>query len=289
MPATSDLGSALAELPRGPGVRGRRRRALGRVLDLALEARQRAAGVGREIDRAAEEMPKRRVLALGIYGTGGAVPMAAALQRLRETRHELTVALGALGAAHPMLSSDTVRERMAGGKFANLNLLAESAAPLAADWVVVLDDDIELPPHFLDRLLCVAERLDLELAQPALSRASHGAWKVNRRRPAMARQTQFVEIGPALAISRRAWRELTPFPEAGMGWGLCLHWGALARHHGWKLGVIDAVPVRNESRPPAAGYDRAAARRAAAELLASSEHITHAEAEQVLATHAGLP
>ena len=138
-------------------------------------------------------------------------------------------------------------------------------------------------------MVCVAETLGLDLAQPALSRASHGAWQVNRRRPAMAHQTNFVEIGPVVLISRRAWKALTPFPEAGMGWGLCLHWAAVAQREGWKLAVVDAVPVRNESRPPATGYDRGEAKRAAAELLATSEHISREEAELVLASHPGLP
>jgi hypothetical protein len=277
----------LEVLPPDSGYRRRRDRAIGRLADIALSARQQASGIGREIDRAAEEIPRRRVLALAVYGDPG--PMPAAVKELRESRHELTISLGALGDAPTSLAVETALSGMEGGKFANLNRLAEGANPLAADWVMVLDDDIELPRHFLDRMICVAEALRLDLAQPALSRASHGAWDVNRRRSAMARETGFVEIGPAVLISRRAWRELAPFPEAGMGWGLCLHWAALAKRHGWRLGVIDAVPVRNESRPPAAGYDRDAAKAAAAELLASHEHISSEEAERTIARHSGLP
>jgi hypothetical protein len=280
---------ALAELPRGSGYRPRRARLLGRGFDLALDARQRALGLGRELDQAASSMPRRRVLAMALYGPEGAEQTVAALEELRSSRHDLTVALGALGGVAPELAADTSRAGMHGGKFANLNRLAEEAAPLAADWILLLDDDVGLSGHFLDRLVCVAESFGLAMAQPALSRASHGAWEINRRRPALVRETQFVEIGPALLVSREAWRELTPFPEAGMGWGLCLHWGALARRNGWKLGVVDAVPVRNESRPPAASYDRTDAKAAAAELLASHEHITHSEAESVLASHGGLP
>lgn len=290
MAEETDREQLLAALPPASGYRRRRDRALGRVLDLALAGRQQAFGTAREIDRAAEEMPTRRVLAMAVYGDADdAGPMAAALERLRKTRHELTVALGAMGAEAPALSDETSLQRMRGGKFANLNKIAETANPLAADWVLLLDDDVDLPRRFLDRMVCVAEQLGLDLAQPALTRASHGAWDVNRRRAAMARETRFVEIGPVVLLSRRAWQELTPFPEAGMGWGLCLHWGAVAKREGWRLGVVDAVPVRNESRPPAAGYDREAAKSAAAELLAGNEHISHAEAELVLASHPGLP
>lgn len=283
------LDAALAELPRGSGYRPRRARALGRALDLALTARQAAMGIGRELDHAGAELPRRRVLAMALYGPEGAGPTAAAVEELRGSRHEVTVALGSLAGAAPALKGETLRARMGGGKFANLNRLAEAASPLAADWVLLLDDDIRLSRHFLDRLVCAAEAFGLELAQPALSRASHGAWDVNRRRPALARETRFVEIGPALLVSRKAWRELTPFPEAGMGWGLCLHWGAVARRLGWKVGVVDAVPVRNEARAPAASYDRSEAQAAAAELLGSRAHITHAEAEAVVVRHGGLP
>jgi hypothetical protein len=277
----------LEVLPPDSGYRRRRDRVSGRVADAALGLRQLAMGIGREIDRASEEQPRRKVLALGVYGDGEQI--ADAVERLKQTRHELSVSLGALGAAAAGLAAVTGATEMDAGKFANLNRLAESARPLAADWILLLDDDVVLPRKFLDRMVCVAERLGLDLAQPALSRASHGAWEVNRRRATMARQTRFVEIGPAVLLSRRAWRELTPFPEAGMGWGLCLHWAAVARSEGWKVGVVDAVPIRNEARPPAADYDRGEAKRAAAELLASSEHISREEAELVLASHPGLP
>jgi hypothetical protein len=277
----------LAALPPDSGYRRRRDRVAGRVADAGLGLRQLAMGIGREIDRTSEELPRRKVLALGVYGNG--TQMASAVERLGETHHDLRVSLGALGEADPALEAVTAATRMEAGKFANLNRLAESASPLAADWILLLDDDIVLPKKFLDRMVLVAERLDLDLAQPALSRASHGAWNVNRRRASMARQTRFVEIGPAVLLSRRAWRELTPFPEAGMGWGLCLHWAAVARREGWKVGVVDAVPIRNESRPPAADYDRGEAKRAAAELLASSDHISREEAELVVASHPGLP
>ena len=42
-----------------------------------------------------------------------------------------------------------------------------------------------------------------------------------------------------------------------MGWGLDAHWGALAQEHGWRLGVVDATPIRHSSRVTASAYDRA--------------------------------
>jgi hypothetical protein len=262
-------------------------RAAGRIADLALDGRQRALGIGRELDALAAEGPRSEVLVLGIYGGDGA-QLQAALRELRESVHHVRVALGSMGESAPALAAETVATNMDGGKFANLNRVAERAGPLAADWVLLVDDDIAIGRHFLDRLLIVAERIRLSLAQPALSRASYGWWNVNRRRPDLARETQFVEIGPVVLIHRDAFRELTPFPEEGMGWGLCLHWGALARKRGWKLGVVDAVPVRHESRRVAAAVDTGAAREAAERLLAEREHLSYAEAETQLVRHTGI-
>jgi hypothetical protein len=259
-------------------------RATGRLADLALNARQRALGVGRELDALAAEGPRREVLVLGVY-VGDGAQLAEALKRIRESVHNVRVALGSMGPAAPALAAETALTDLRGGKFANLNRIAETAGPLAADWVLLVDDDIAVSRHFLDRLLVVAERLRLNLAQPALSRASFGWWNVNRRHPALVRETRFVEIGPVLLMDREAYRQLTPFPEEGMGWGLCLHWAAVAERLGWRLGVIDAVPVRHESRPTASAVDLDGAWAAAERLLSEREHVTYVEAEQQLARH----
>jgi hypothetical protein len=262
-------------------------RAAGRIADLALDGRQRALGVGRELDALAAEGPRREVLVLGVYGGDGA-ELEEALRSIRESVHNVRVALGSMGPAAPALAAETALTDLRGGKFANLNRVAETAGPLAADWVLIIDDDIAVGRHFLDRLLVVAERFRLSLAQPALTRASYGWWNVNRRRPALARETRFVEIGPTLLMRRDAYRALAPFPEEGMGWGLCLHWAAVAEREGWRLGVIDAVPVGHELRRVAAAVDVTAARAAAERLLAERDHITYDEAERVLARHTGL-
>ncbi len=278
----------LSALPPRSGYRRRSRRALGAAADLALDVRQLALGTGRVIDRAAAEGPRRRVVVLGIYGPQGSAAMAAAVAVLRDTRHELVVALGALDAPDPALAGDTVRERMHGGRLANLNRIAEQAHPLTADWVLLVDDDVALSRRFLDRLVCIGERFGMDLLQPALTRASHTAFPVTRRRPALVRRTRLVEQGPVLMMRRDAFRALSPFPETGMGWGICLHWAAVAERLAWRVGVADAVPVRHDLRPPASGYDRGDARQDARALLCAREHITHLDAEQVLASHSSL-
>jgi len=109
---------------------------------------------------------------------------------------------------------------LSGGKFQNLNKLLESTGRRGFDWLLVLDDDVDLPPRFLDRFIAVCEHFDLELAQPAQSLMSHAAWRVTRRRSrSLVRETRFVEIGPVTAIHRDAFATVLPsvIPNFGRG------------------------------------------------------------------------
>ena len=117
----------------------------------------------------------------------------------------------------------------------------------------MIDDDIVLPNGFLDRFLFLAERFSLDLAQPAHRLSSHAAWRVTRRRYSdVVRETRFVEIGPLTAFARPTFSTLLPFPDLRMGWGLDLHWAAIARERGWRCGVIDALRSAIAPPPPLA-------------------------------------
>jgi hypothetical protein len=171
------------------------------------------------------------------------------------------------------------------GKFENLNALLAGRDLGAVDWLIVADDDVVLPPGFLDRFLALAERFDLRLAQPAHRLASHAAWPVTRRRPAsLARETAFVEIGPVTAFHRSTFAALLPFPALRMGWGLDAHWSAVAREHGWRMGVVDATPVLH-TIPQAASYPREEAVAEARAFLAGRPYVTRDEAAVTLRTH----
>jgi hypothetical protein len=175
---------------------------------------------------------------------------------------------------------------MSGGKFANLNALRGDGD---ADWTLVVDDDVDLPPRFLDRLVGVCEAYGLALAQPAQSLASHAAWRhTRRRRGSELREVPFVEIGPVTAFRRDAAAELMPFPELRFGWGLDAHWAAVAAERGWRLGIVDALPVRHEARRIAAGYAREDAIDEARRFLASREYVTSDQARRTQATHRRL-
>jgi len=264
------------------------RRAKRTAGELAYSALDAVSGTHRRVARLARDTPKRDVLVIGVYRPGSSMPDA--LDALHSERHNVRIALGAIGAAEPSLQAHTAATELAGGKFENLNQVLEASATGGFDWVLVVDDDVVLPSAFLDRFVAVCELFGLDLAQPAQTLRSHSAWKVTRRRPAsLVRETRFVEIGPVTAFSRRAAAELLPFPELRFGWGLDLHWAAIAGQRGWRLGVVDALPVRHESGLVAAAYPREEAEAEAADFLADRPYLPSAQAGDVLAVHRRAP
>ena len=212
------------------GTVGGRRGTLRRWGDALLDAE--AAPRVRRLDREARERPPpRRVLVLGVERPGRL--MDAARAELGRSRHDVELRLASMGP---------------GGKFEHLNALLAEHPPTGHDWLLVLDDDVVLPRGFLDRFLLCAETAGLALAQPAHRLHSHAAWPVTRRRRGGAvRESRFVEIGPVTAFAATAFGALLPFPALAMGWGLDMHWGALARAHGWRAGIVDATPVLHAS------------------------------------------
>jgi hypothetical protein len=231
----------------------------------------RARGSARELDQLAKAMPRRKVLAVSIFRPESP-QIDAAVEELQATRHHLKLELGSTAA-------------LSGGKFQNLNVLLEKAGS-DFDWLLVFDDDVELPGHFLDRFLALAEHFDLALAQPAQTLMSHAAWRVTRRRAnSLVRETRFVEIGPVTAFRKDVADALTPFPDLRFGWGLDLHWAALAAERGWRLGVIDALPVRHESAPVATAYRHDDAIEEAQAFLTGKPFVRAAQAQETLVTH----
>jgi hypothetical protein len=99
------------------------------------------------------------------------------------------------------------------------------------------------------------------------------------------RETRFVEIGPVTAFASASYDVLLPFPDLRMGWGLDMHWAAVAREHGWRCGVVDAVAIRHRQAPAAASYPREEAIAEGVSFLEGHAHITAAEAQRTLATH----
>ena len=277
-PDRSALVSGTLGSPGGP-----RRTFAKRIADRLLDAQ--LARAGSRLDELAAAAPERDVLVASVYrGDGGLLP--AALADLRRTRHRARFALGAMGDPAAALAAETVAASLDGGKFANLNavLAATRAEPR---WTLVVDDDVVLPERFLDRLIGVAERHDIALAQPAQSLASHAAWPVTRRRRgSLLRESRFVEIGPVTLFRRDVLDALVPFPELRYGWGLDLHWSALAERNGWRLGIVDALPVRHERAGVAGAYDSEDAIAEALDFLTDRPFVDSTAAQETLRTHA---
>jgi GT2 family glycosyltransferase len=251
------------------GTLGRRGRARGAVLDRLADVL--TAPDRLRLRRAARfAPPRRRVLAVSVARPEHAGMTAATAAELRRSRHDVRLHFTAPAPG--------------AGKWANLNAALEAAPADGEDWLLIVDDDVLLPRGFLDVFLHVCERHDLVLAQPAHAFDSHAAWRVTRRRPgAVARRTAFVEIGPVTAIRADAFGELLPFPVLHMGWGLDAHWSAVAAARGWRMGVVDAVPVRH-TRPVAADYPRDRAVAEAEAFLAERPYVTRDVAQRTLET-----
>ena len=254
------------------------------LADAALAAAGALALTGRRLDRLAAAQEPRAVLVLSVYRPGSRLP--GALRQLKSDRHRVRLVLGSTGAADPALAEHTAATEMTGGKFENLNALIAKALPLPEyDWVLVVDDDVDLPPRLLDRFVALSERLGLDLAQPAQTRRSHAGWHVTRRRAfSLARRTQYVEIGPVTGFAARVAQELMPFPELRFGWGLDNHWGAVAREKGWRLGVVDSLPVRHGTQRVASTYTHADAVAEARSFLAERPYVSAEEAQRTLTT-----
>ena len=134
--------------------------------------------------------------------------------------------------------------RAGGGKFENLNEVVDRGE---ADWTLVVDDDVVLPERFLDRFVGAGERLDLALAQPAQTHASHAAWRSPAAaRALLVRETRFVEIGPVTAFRRRRAAGAAAVPAAALRLGARPPLGGVAEERGWRLGIVDALPVRHD-------------------------------------------
>ncbi|MGI8904291.1 MAG: hypothetical protein ACR2IP_11695 [Solirubrobacteraceae bacterium] len=244
-------------------------RAIG--VDLLHDATALARGDRWRLPRSARRSPQRRVLALGVERTDVPNLLADARRELLRSRHDVRFASAIAG------------ER---GKFQNLNALLAANRIEGQDWLVVVDDDVALPAGFLDAFIFLAERFELRLAQPAHRRRSHAAWQLTRRRTlSVVRETAFVEIGPVFALHAATFAQLVPFPALRFGWGLDAHWSAVALRRGWRLGVIDATPIRHALRPIAASYDRQAAIAEARGFLAQRPYTTASEAQRTLVTH----
>lgn len=252
---------------RGYGIKRAARRLAERVDDL----------YGRVLSGLRHRSEPSSVVVVGIYREAELI--ASVVRELRASRHLVTARLGAMGDIPGALAGDTAASHLTAGKFQNLNVLAEQMGD--PDWLVIVDDDVTVPHGFLDRAIELCERLDFALAQPAQTRQSNANWPLTKRRLlTIARETDFVEIGPVTLIRRDARRILLPFPaDLRYGWGLDFHWAQLMQERGLRMGVIDALAVVHASRKVASTYSWHAAQDEGRAYLAGVPHLPKEIAE----------
>ena len=240
---------------------GRRRRYLGAMLDPWVDLSLLAQGI-RLIDGA---IIPRRVLAVGIEVPSRPKDVHSVLGRLQRTsRHAMDISIV------PMAEGL--------GKFANAERALSTANIYDYDWLLIVDDDIAFDSHMLDRLITLSEMAGLSISQPAHARSSFATYDVTLRKfSSFVRETHFVEIGPLTAFSRKVFPDVIPFPPSRWCYGIDLVWSELARKKGFKMGIVDAAPVRH-LRAVANSYniDRA---RAEGETLVKTLDIPFTRAE----------
>ncbi|WP_090457672.1 hypothetical protein [Nitrosospira sp. Nsp1] len=174
-------------------------------------------------------------------------------------------------------------------KFLLLNQLLGRIDLHEFEYVIVSDDDIQLPAGFVDRYLALVSCYDLALAQPARTHDSYiDHWFVEQLDGIDARRTRFVEIGPLFSLHRSAFDHFLPFDEASpMGWGNDFVWPVLAEKHGLRMGIVDAVPVAHNFRKPVAYYDHGASAKHMSKYLAERPHLSKKDAFFILESHVG--
>jgi hypothetical protein len=187
----------------------------------------------------------------------------------------------ALDGVAPELADVTVGEG-GGSRFRLLNQLIE---PGDDRYLVVTDDDLELRPGDLDRLVAIAAEFDLDLCQPGHGAGSRYSYQITRHRPfSLIRLTNFVEIGPLFVVSPRFRSVITPFPDTpGMGWGADVEWMAQRERTGARFAVVDAVNMRHTGGI-ADAYDATPEWERAEPILARNGITDLRESQKTLAT-----
>jgi hypothetical protein len=173
-------------------------------------------------------------------------------------------------------------------KFAVLNRQLLEASIDAYDFMIVCDDDIILPPGFLDAYLALVQKHDLALCQPARSHNSFIDHPFVEQLDGIdARWTRFVEIGPLVSIRRDAAAHLLPFDESSpMGWGYDLAWPCVVESLHLRMGIVDAVPVSHALRKPVQHYRRHDVDRQMRAYLDGRPHLSSDEAFFIIESYA---
>ena len=201
----------------------------------------------------AKRLPVQRIHVASVVVPSRRHDLDKVIALLKDTKHQVSVSLAPIG------------ER---GKFHNINLALADVDLNAIDWLIVVDDDIAFPPHFLDRFVYACHASGLRIAQPAHRFMSYATWVLTQRRwNSLVHMTHFVECGPLTMFHRDVFGDVLPFPETRWAWGVDVLWGELARRRNLPIGIVDATPIAH-LRPVAQVYETDAAVAEGRQLLA---------------------
>jgi len=232
------------------------------------------------------------VLVAGIYLTDRANTAAATIAELSRSREwSVTHRWAALGQQRTPAELERVTAAHVDvpvPKFVLLNRLLAGRNLSGYRFVVFADDDIDVPPGFLDDYLRLVNRYDFALSQPARTHDSFIDHRFVERLDGIdARWTNFVEIGPVVAMRRDAASILLPFDEQSpMGWGYDFTWPRTMQDAGLRLGIVDATPVRHSLRKPVTGYSWDTANDQQQKYLAGRPHLSKLDAFRILESYA---
>ena len=191
------------------------------------------------ISKAAQQMPMQKILLSSVEVPKRRDDLQHVLKQMSDTKHDLTIVLADLGDR---------------GKYHNINLALATYNVADYDWLIVIDDDVDIPRKFLDNFLFLATLGGLKLCQPAHRYFSYGSYDVTYRRfNSLVRTTHFVECGPITAFHRDIVPHIYPFPDLRWAWGMDVHWSEIARAAGMSIGIVDATPI-GHLRPVAGTY-----------------------------------
>jgi hypothetical protein len=222
-----------------------------RFLDAATDAR---VSLGMWfLRKAVRRTPPMRILLAATQVPGRELNLAQVIAKISDqTNHHVTVA---------------VRPMEPVGKFENINGAISGPDLANFDWMLIVDDDVVVPKGFLDRLLYFAHTHDLKLVQPAHRFLSYSTFAITERHWAsLVRRVGFIEIGPVTLLHRNTFHELIPFPNLRWAWGIDVFWAQMAKRNGWRMGIVDASPIRH-LRPVGGSYNTNAAREEGEDFL----------------------
>lgn len=230
------------------------------------------------------DQAERRVLIVGVYLSSKENLAGQVTQELSNSSNwkveQRWVSMGKNAPAQNLVPFTAKVIHQPSGKFSLLNEVLHKVDLTSYEYLVVSDDDIQLPSGFLDRYLALVSRYKFALAQPARTHDSYIDHRFVEQLDGIdARWTRFVEIGPLFSLHRCAFDFFLPFDEASpMGWGNDFVWPIMAETNHLKMGIIDATPVAHSFRKPVEHYDYHSSRDGMVRYLAERAHLAKKDA-----------